>query len=158
MEDKDRQQCAGLGDRQGEGVADKAADRLQLGGQHRDDLAGRGAVEMPHRKAQQALKQIVAQPAQHALADPALADVQVIFEPAVDQDEDEKDAAQQDEIGNLSELDPDDFLREFFAADRLVDDHLRQFERVVQKWERQQCDDDQVNLLAQAVAQGETID
>src|SRR5437763_2632372 len=157
-EDEDRQQCAGLRDRQCEGIADKAADRLQLGGQHRDDLAGRRAVEMVHRKAKQALKQIVAQAAQHALADPAFADVQVIFEPAVDQHEDEKDAAQQHEIGDPMEFDAEDLPREVLAADRLVDDHLRQFERVVQKRERQQRDNDEVNLFAQAVAQDETID
>ena len=157
-EEENRQERTGLRDRQREGIADKAADRLQLGGQHRDDLAGGGAVEMAHRKAQQALEQIVAQAAQHALADPALADVQVVFERAIDQDEDEKDAAQQHEIGDLAELDPKDLLREFLAADRLVDDHLGQFERVVQKRERQQRDDDQINLFAQAVAQNETVD
>ena len=125
----------GLGDRQGEGVADKAADRLQLGGQHRDDLAGRGPVEMAHRKAQQALEQIVAQAAQHALADPALADVQVIFEPAVDHHEDQKPPAEHGEIGDLAEFEAEKFAREMFAPDRLVDDHLRQLERVIEKRE-----------------------
>src|SRR5205814_4726877 len=100
-----------------------------------------------HRKAQQALEQIVAQAAQHAFADPALADVQVIFEPAVDQDEDEKNAAQQHQVRDLSELEPEEFLGKIFAADRVVDDHLGQFEGVIQKRERQQRDDDQVNLL-----------
>ena len=157
-EDKDRQQRPGLGDRQREGITDKAADRLQLGGHHRDDLAGRGAVEGPHRKAQHALKEFVAQPAQHAFADPALPDVQVIFEGSVDQHQGKKDGAQHDQVLDLVELEAEERERERLAADRLVDDLLRQVERVIEERKRQQGDDDEIDLFRQAVAQDETID
>jgi hypothetical protein len=87
-----------------------------------------------------------------------LAHVQVILEPAIDQDEDEKDEAQQHEIGDAAELDPEDRPWEVLPGDRLVDDDLWQFERIVQKRERQQRYDDEIDLLAQAVAQDEAVD
>ena len=113
---------------------------------------------MAHRKPQQALEKIVAQAAQHALPDPALAHVEVILEPAVDQDKDEKDQAQQHEVGEAVELDAEDRPREVLAGNRLVDNDLWQFERVVQKRKRQQRDDDEVDLFAPAVAQDEAVD
>ena len=76
-EDKDRQQGAALRYRQGEGFADKPADRLQFSGHHRDDLAGRGPIEMVQRKPQHPFVELIAQPAQHALADLPLFYVQM---------------------------------------------------------------------------------
>src|SRR5437868_4675018 len=113
---------------------------------------------MAHRKPQQALVKTETRAAQHALADPARAHVEVILEPAVDQNEDEKDQAQQHEAGDAVELDAEDRPGKVLAGNRLVDDDLWQFERIIQKWERQQRDDDEVDLFAPAVAQDETVD
>ena len=49
-------------------------------------------------------------------------------------------------------------MRRVLAADRLVDDLLRQIERGIEKRKRQQGDDDQIDLLGQAVAQYEAVD
>src|SRR5260370_16979381 len=80
-EDKNRQQRAALRDRQRESVADKPADRLQLAGHHRDDLAGRGTIEMMQRKPQHPLVKLIAQPAHHALADLSLPPLHTTFQP-----------------------------------------------------------------------------
>ena len=76
-EDENRQQRAALRDRQRESIADKPADRLQLAGHHRDDLAGRGTIEMMQRKPQYPLVKLIAQAAQHTLADLSLPYVEV---------------------------------------------------------------------------------
>ena len=157
-ENQDRQQGAGLRDRHRIGFADKAADRLQLGGDHRDDLARGDAIEMVQRKAQHALVELVAQAAQHALAELPLFDVDVQLEPAVDQDQRQKNRAQHQQIGDLIELQPEIRLREMLAGDRAVDDLLGQIERLVKKREREQGHDDDIDLLAPAVAQDEPVD
>ena len=157
-ENQDRQQGAGLRDRHRIGFADKAADRLQLGGDHRDDLARGDAIEMMQRKAQHALVELVAQAAQHALPELPLFDVDVQLEPAVDQDQRKKNRAQHQEIGDLIEFQAEIRLREMLAGDRAVDDLFRQIERPVKKRKREQGHHDDVNLLAPAVAQDEAVD
>ena len=82
-EDENRQQGAALRDRQRESIADEPADRLQLAGHHRNDLASRGAVEMVQRESQHPLIELVAQTAQHSLTDLSFLYVQMQFEPAV---------------------------------------------------------------------------
>jgi hypothetical protein len=82
----------------------------------------------------------------------------MIFEPAVDHHEGEKHPAELGEIGDLAEFEAEKFAREMFAPDRLVDDHLRQLERVIEKREGQESDDDEIDLLAQAVAQHKAVE
>ena len=102
-EGQNREQRAALERRQREGIAHEAADRLDLGGDHRDDLARGDAAEMGQREAQDARVEVVAQPPQHALGDDPLIDVDDVFEAAVDQHEAQEDAAQQEQVVDLRE-------------------------------------------------------
>ena len=72
MKTDDRQQRAALKRRQGQRVADKAAERFDLGRDHRDDLRRRGLMEMGQREAQQPHVKLIAKAPQHPLAEPAL--------------------------------------------------------------------------------------
>ena len=157
-EKQDRQQGAGLRNRHGKRLADKPADRLQLGGHHGDDLPGRGPVEMVQREAQQALEQLVAQAAQHAFAQLPLFDVDMQLEPAVDQDQRQKNPAKHQQIRDLLELEPQKMLREMLAGYRPIDDDLGQIKRIVKKREREQGHDDDIDLLAPTIAQDEPVD
>ena len=102
-EDQDGEQRAALERRQRERLGDEAAERLDLGIDHLHDLAGRDVPEVGQRETQHAREQLVAQPAQHALADDPLIDVDDVLEAAVDQHEDQEQAAQQEQILDLAE-------------------------------------------------------
>src|SRR5690606_2654538 len=134
-EGQDGQKRAALEQRQGEGAADEAAERLHLGVDHLDDLAGRDAAEMREREAQHAGVELVAQAAQHALADDALVDVEDVFEAAVDQDQDQEQPAQQEQVLDLVELVTQHPVKGV-AGQRIVDDQLGQLEGGVKERER----------------------
>src|SRR2546430_3281931 len=59
---------------------------------------------------------------------------------------------------DLAEFEAEEFARKMLAGDRLVDDHLGQLERIIEERKGQQGDDDEVDLLAQAVAQDEAVE
>ena len=145
-------------DRQRESIADKAADRLQLAGHHRDDLAGRGPIEMLKRKSQDPLVKLVPQTAQHALADLSFLGIEMQLEPAVNQYESEEYAAQHQEVGDLIEIPSHELLREILAGNGTIDDQFRQIQGIVEERKRNQRDDHQINLITQAVMQDVAID
>jgi hypothetical protein len=93
-EEEDRQQGAGLRNRHRERFADKPADRLEFGGDHRDNLTRGDTIKMMQRKAQHALVELVAQTPQHALAKLTFFDIDMQLEPAVDRNQHQKHAAQ----------------------------------------------------------------
>ena len=145
---------ARLEHRLGDRVADEAAQRLHLLRDHRNDLALGDALEVRLREAQHAAVEHVAQPSQHALAEPALGDVDVVFERAVDQHDHQEAQAHQDQVRDLFELDAEEFLRKIrnLAADRIVDDALHQVGLQVDEREGGACDRQQKELLRLAVA------
>src|SRR5262249_3193785 len=153
-EEDHRQQLPALEQRQVERVADEAAELLAFDRDHRNDLGRRILVEVRQREAQQPLIQRIAEAAQHPLAEPALVGVDEIFEAAVDQDQRDEHAAQDQQVGNTVEFQPQQVLwkRRIFL-DRLIDDRLRQIERVVKEWERNQAQQQQENLLLVTVLQ-----
>jgi len=81
---------------------------------------------MPEREAQQVVIEREAKAAQHALAEPALEHVDVVFEGAVDEDEREEDRAQRHQIRNLVEREAVEILGKLFAENAAIDDRLRQ--------------------------------
>ena len=110
------------------------------------------------RKPQHALVELVAQPAQHALPDLPLFDVDVELEPAVYQKQRKKHAAKREQIGNLIEFHAEKSLRKFLAGNSMVDDHLRQIKGVIEKRERNQSDNDEINLVSPTVMQDVPVD
>ena len=140
-------------------IAEVAAERLDLAGHHRDQLALGDPAEVAEREAQHARQQLRAQQAQQALAEPALVDVDRVFEAAVDQDRQQEQAGQEGEVLELrvaAEVDAaeGDGARKIgrLAAERLVDDLLGQVERGVVDRQRGGGQQQQHDLLRQAEA------
>ena len=77
--------------RSNERLADEAAERLDFVLDHRRHLGALHAAEARERKAQDVVVEHVTQPAQHALAHPALHRVDAELEPAVEDDQTEED-------------------------------------------------------------------
>ena len=151
-EDQDGQERAALERRQGEGLGDEAAERFHLGGDHLHQLALGDPPKMRQRKAHDARIELVAKPPQHALADHALVDVDDVFEGAIDQDENEKDAAKREQVVDLIQLDAED-RSPCAVGHGVVDDDLRQIEAGVEKRERDDGQREDGELLRFAVAQ-----
>ncbi len=82
-EDDGRQRLAAEEHRLHEGVADEAAERLDLVLDHGGELGLLDLAEMGRRKAQDTVVELVAQAAQHALAHAALLGVDRLLEEAV---------------------------------------------------------------------------
>src|SRR5262249_15572071 len=88
----ERQGREGLAAKEGrlhEGIADEAAERLDLVLDHGGDFRLLHLAELRERKTQHAVEQLVAQAAQHALAHAALQRIYVELEGPVDEDENE---------------------------------------------------------------------
>ena len=98
------QQRAALEDRQRYRVADESAQRLDFRRDHRDDLALADLAEVGQREAQHRCVQLIAQPAQHALAQPPLEGVDAVLEAPVDHHQRQEKPRQQHEIRHLLEL------------------------------------------------------
>lgn len=105
---------------------------------------------MRQREAQDRVVELVAQPAQHALAEPALQHVDVELEPAVHQDEEQEDDAQEAQqpepvAVEYVQLEAEEGGRTQMVAvlrvQHLVDDLLRHVERGVVERQRGQRDD-----------------
>ena len=96
-----RYQQAALERRHGEGVADKAAERLDLGGNHRNQLALAHFAEMRQRKAQDTRIQQKPEAPQHALAHTAFIDVDIHLKAAVNQHQKQENDAQRPQQGQL---------------------------------------------------------
>src|SRR5665213_711854 len=146
-EEDDGQQLPALKQRQHERVADEPAELLAFGGDHRDDLRRRCLLEIARREAHQAQIERIAEAPQHPLAELTLQRVDAVFEAAVDEHQREEDPAQRHQIRHLIELEPEERLREALAADRAVDDRLRQVERIVKKRKRYQRKHQQHDLV-----------
>ena len=87
-----------------EGVADEAAERLDLVLDHGRDFGGLDPLEDAGREAQHPVDELEADAPQHALAEPALVGVDVEFEQAVDDDQEQEDAAQRKQHAGAVEL------------------------------------------------------
>ena len=97
----------GLGAEKGwldEGVADEAADRLDFIVNHRGRFGRFDGADFLRLEAEEFAQQLVAQPAQHALSEDALAQVDDILEGAVDEHQQQVNAAQSKEKSDLVEL------------------------------------------------------
>ncbi len=99
-----------------EGVADEAAERLHLVLDHRGDFGALDSTELRRREAQDTVDQLVAQLTEHALAEPALVEVDVIFEEAVDDDQEQEGGRQHDQRPDTIEVEP---VHEFDETVRL---------------------------------------
>jgi len=138
--------------RRGDRLADEAADRVGLGGDHRDDLARRGLLEVRQREPQHRLVELVAEPAHHALADHAAVDVEPVLDAAVEGDQREQRERQQHQVLDLRELVAEHRDREaLLAAERVVDDALRQLEVDVDERQARDRHDQQQHLVAPGV-------
>ena len=93
-EDQSGERLAAEQRRLDEGIADEAAERLDLILDHGGDFGRLHALELAGREAQHAVDELVAQAPQHALAEAALVGIDVELEEAVDDDEQQEDAAQ----------------------------------------------------------------
>src|SRR6185437_15142700 len=70
-----------------------------------------------------------------------------------------KQGAQHHQVRDALEIDAEDRLRELgVLADRVIDDGFRQVERIIQKRKRGEGQQEQGDLLSQAVFQDETVD
>ena len=103
-EDDGRQRLAAQEHRLHEGVADEAAQRLDLVLDHGGELGLLDLAEMGRREAQDAVVELVAQAAQHALAHAALLGVDRLLELAVHDDGAQEDEAHDHEILELVDL------------------------------------------------------
>ena len=141
-------------------LADEAAERLDLVLDHGRHLGGLDPAEARQREAQDVVEQRVAQPAQHALAHPALHGVDLELQPAAEHDQAEESHAQREQVGQALQVEAEPVrgrsrLGERTALDRLVDDGLGDVERqVVDHHARQHQGHDQ-QLVALAVADDE---
>ncbi len=147
----DRDQNTALIKRQRKRFAKETAKRFCFGGDHGNDFALAGFTEMRKRKTQNPFKQGIAQPAQKPFGHHADIDVDEIFEPAIDEDQREKDPRQGEQIFDLVQFDAKNIIRFASATDCLVDDQLWQIQRVIQKWKGDHRDQSQDNLLQAAV-------
>jgi len=138
---------------QRQGVADEAAEGLDLGGDHGDDLALGGAAEVGQGEAQRAAVEQVAQPAQHPFAELPLEDVDHVLEGAVDQHQGKKDRAQDEQVFDLVEPDVEDGLGEILRPDGIVDDDLGKLEAGVEEGERDEGQEQQDDLPTPGVAE-----
>ena len=146
------QQGSALERRQGDSIAEKPAEGFPFDGDHGDDLALGNAPEMRQRKPQDAAEKLIAQAAQHPLAELALIDIEPVFEPAIDENEGEESAAQDQQEIDLPEAHIEDPAREVGAADGLVDDGLGQVQGNVEERHGYRGHDQQNDLLTQTVA------
>jgi hypothetical protein len=131
----------------------------KAGSHHRDDLRRGARLKIGQREAQQPEIQLVAEAAQHALAELALERVDEVLEPAVDQHDREKREAQHHQVGYALELKPEHRLRELRAlGDRVIDDRLRQVQRRVKKRKRGERKNQQRQLRLPAMPDDEPVD
>ena len=174
-EDDRRQRLAAEEHRLHEGVADEAAERLDLVLDHGRELGLLDLAEVGRREAQDAVVELVAQAAQHALAHAALLGVDALLELAVDHHGGQEDEAHGHEIGQLidreaveqmdvkaaeevrqAEIDraplDDRRVLEGVARDAVVDDRLRHAERQEVEDLRKDDEDQNDDLLGSAVA------
>ena len=103
-EDDRRQRLAAQEHRLHEGVADEAAERLDLVLDHGGELGLLDLAEVGRREAQDAVVELVAQAAQHALAHAPLLGVDALLELAVHQHRAQEDEAHGDQVGELVDL------------------------------------------------------
>ena len=89
-----------------EGIADEAAERLHLVLDHGGDFGALDPAELRRRKAQDTVDQLVAQLTEHTLAEPALVEVDIIFEEAVDDHQEQEGGRQHDERPDRSRSNP----------------------------------------------------
>ena len=164
-----------------EGVADEAAERLDLVLDHGRHLGLLDLAQMAGREAQDAVEQLEAQPAQHPLAEPALLGVDLVFEGVVDQHHDQEQGGDRDQVGHPlerhagkdgglaaeaerrqegrpGEVDGEELhrgggAREALALDRRVDDGLGNVERQEIEDLGQHDDDQDDDLIVPAVPQ-----
>ena len=134
---QDHHQGPALENRQGNCVADKAADGLDLGGDHLDHFALRGLAELRQRKSENPRIEIVTQPPKHALANAATVHIDDVFEALVYRDQNQEQAGEEKQILHLIEFESDYLDREIgvYPLDRLVDDLLRQLIKGVKERE-----------------------
>ena len=173
-EDDGRQRLAAEEHRRHEGIADEAAQRLDLVLDHGGELGLLDLAEVNRRKAQDAVVELVAQAAQHALAHPALLRIDALLELAVDDHGDQEDETHDHQVLELVDLeaveDADDLVREdrreieFPDQERdglvvlegepgnaVVDDRLRHAERHEIEHLRQHHEEQDEDLLGLAV-------
>ncbi len=146
---------AGLQHRVGHRDPHVAAERLGLGRRHGHHLARADAPEVRQRKTQDLREQVVAQAAQHDLAEHALLDAEGVAQAGRQQHQRQQRQAEQDEIVHLAHRHaPERLARECArrGLERAVDDHLRQLEEGVQQRQVQQRPHDEDELLFPAIA------
>ena len=103
-EDDRRQRLAAEEHRLHEGVADEAAERLDLVLDHGGELGLLDLAEVRRREAQDAVVELVAQAAQHALAHAALLGVDALLELAVHDHGGQEDEAHDHQVAELVDL------------------------------------------------------
>ena len=131
LQHDEQQRRAGLADEESgrrEGLADEAAQRVDLVLDHRGDFGAPHPPVLGHGEAQDPVDELVAQTAQHALAEAALVGVDVELEQAVDDDVAQEGHAQRDQGAHAVELEALE-QRERALAERIADldrqHHLR---------------------------------
>ncbi len=147
---------AALERRQADRLADEAADRVGLGDDHRNDLAGGHRLELRQRKAQHLLVEVVPQAAQRALANDAAVHVEPILDDAVQRDEGEQQERQRHQVGDLRDLETQHRRGNVLVADGVVDDLLRNREVDVDQREAERRHDQQQHLIAPSVLEDVT--
>ena len=169
-EDQRGDQKAALVHGQRQGVADEAAERLDLLGDHRDQFAGADPPEMRQGEAHDAAVELVAQATQHAFAQKPLVDVDDVLEAAVDQHEQEKQGAVDRQQGEPLDLaDRHAEQREVPQvgpvragqgrfAEHVVDDELRNVQGQVVERQRAQGEEQDEDLPAPGMAENELVD
>jgi hypothetical protein len=123
-----RQCLAAEEGRRDEGVADEAAERLDLVLDHGRDLGLLDLAHLQDGEAQDPVAQFVAQAAQHALAHASLSRIDDELEAAVDDDQDEEREAERQQQGLLlhhEAVEQSDRLAGQHLAERQVDGQER---------------------------------
>ncbi len=117
-EDDGRQRLAAEEHRLHEGIADEAAQRLDLVLDHGGELGLLDLAEVHRREAQDAVVELVAQAAQHALAHAALLRVDALLELAVDDHGDQEDEAHDHQVLQLVDLEAVEDADDLVGKDR----------------------------------------
>ena len=115
-------------------------------------------MEIRQRKQQHPLEQLIAETAQHPLAQSPLVGIYVVLECTIDENKDQKGKAKHKKVTDLIERVSKNCLSDIFLLDSLVRDNFGQFERIVEKWKRSQSHTEQHDLLTQAMTNDKAVD
>jgi len=142
---------AALINRRGNNFADEGPNGLQLGDNGLHHFYGALLFEVAQGAAHDFVEELEPHPPQHALAGQAFADVEVIFQPVVEDDQRQKRGTKGKEKAEAFEFDAPKAAGEAALAEHLIYDQLWNVERGKHQWKGCKGHKDNHDLIALGV-------